>query len=466
MTNALFIFRHCSKKILRCVRRDLFKEDARCYCSVKDSDGAKAKGQNFRDVILRKWISPSEEEARSMESLFPNAKEVVEELFKPFSTVPTEANIFPDVKTTKLARLDLYRSKLQLVWPVKTEIVGVHTSMETSVHYAYLRACHFLRTMGLVCTGSERAQVLDRQSVAGFLEHLAGMQTPALNNSTNFNLIQSIHQREDDNVYWLSTLQVHWPLSFSVTSESTSLDLAAHRTFMQAAAKLKALGFLDINNKFKTGVLIGLHRYDKAQEEFVIRNFLNPDYELYVDASGMGMGGYLLANDTEQIHWISDSWSNEQHGYNLVDADSNVNEMYAVVTAIYTWKHKFEDKKVRCHSDNILAVNLVNHGIYAIKWKKENSRIAMLLDLYLTLQEMCEKYRITLVGTHLPGKDNMAADLLSRCHVDKFKEMVPTARMSPKKSKKLWFRKHLKRRETKPLSEPSPEESTPGDENS
>ncbi|WAR24990.1 hypothetical protein MAR_010694, partial [Mya arenaria] len=197
MTNALFIFRHCSKKILRCVRRDLFKEDARCYCSVKDSDGAKAKGQNFRDVILRKWISPSEEEARSMESLFPNAKE----------------------------------------------------------------------TMGLVCTGSERAQVLDRQSVAGFLEHLAGMQTPALNNSTNFNLIQSIHQREDDNVYWLSTLQVHWPLSFSVTSESTN-------------------------------------------------------YELYVDASGMGMGGYLLANDTEQIHWISDSWSNEQHGYNLVDADS------------------------------------------------------------------------------------------------------------------------------------------------
>ena len=83
--------------------------------------------------------------ARHMESLFPNAKEVVEELFQPFSTVPSEANIFPYVKTTKLARLDLYRSQLQLVWPVKTEIDGVHTDMETSVQYAYLRACHFLR---------------------------------------------------------------------------------------------------------------------------------------------------------------------------------------------------------------------------------------------------------------------------------------------------------------------------------
>ncbi|KAH3816108.1 hypothetical protein DPMN_117616 [Dreissena polymorpha] len=296
--------------------------------------------------------------------------------------------------------------------------------------------------MGLLQTTNSVPEVLNPSKLTGILEHLAGLQTPELHLSSNFRIINTLEMRQDEEVLWRCTLQVLWPVEFTVSSESQCLDMAYYQTCARAAIKLKALGCLNEDNTFKQGILLSLNKYSYLLEKLVPRTLINPDYELYVDASKQGMGGYLLSNSgDDDIRWMSDSWEQDQKGFKYSSTDVNMKEFYALLTAFHTWKHKFVDKKVLCYSDNRNAVNLVNHGIYSINLR--NSNINIYKDLYMKLMNVCERYRITLVSAYVPRENNHAADLLSRCDVDKFKELVPTANKHPKKTKKLWFIKNL-----------------------
>ena len=160
---------------------------------------------------------------------------------------------------------------------------------------------------------------------------------------------------------------------------------------------------------------------------------LHPDAEIYVDASRQGLGAYLLTSDDETIRWISEPWSETVY-FDPVKYSAFA-EFYALVTAIYTWKHKFVGKKVLCYSDCQNAVHLVNNGLYVVKKKRDPCTE----KLFLTLMSTCEKNKISLFAKHVKRVNNIPADLLSRSEVKSFQEIVPKAFRIPKKTKKLDF---------------------------
>lgn len=178
-----------------------------------------------------------------------------------------------------------------------------------------------------------------------------------------------------------------------------------------------------------------MEKYDHVGHLFKARDISNPDYEIYVDASGVGIGAYLLSNNDEKIRWLSDSWRQDMTKFSPVN-DMQLAEFYALVTAVFTWKHKFVGKKVMCYSDNHGVVQVINHGYYKSKITRNPKSFA---KLFMLLIDVCSKNDITFIAQHVPRLNNVAADLLSRCNVDEFKRMVPTAFKSPKKVKKLWF---------------------------
>lgn len=189
-------------------------------------------------------------------------------------------------------------------------------------------------------------------------------------------------------------------------------------------------------------------QYDPRNSEIHVRHLSDPDYEIFVDASAVGMGAYLISKDEERIRWISDRWIQSRIKFDP-RSDSNLCEFYALVTALYTWKHKFVDKKVLCYCDNLFVINAINSGVYTPKVSRRSRSYE---SLFMLAMKVCHKYNITVVGVHVPRLKNIAADLLSRCDVDSFKKIVPTAYENPKKSKKLWFcsfNSHLEEKDKK-----------------
>lgn len=195
------------------------------------------------------------------------------------------------------------------------------------------------------------------------------------------------------------------------------------------------LGFLDSANHLKQRTVFRV-KCSRA-EEYKLEDF-QPDAEIYVDASRVGMGAYLLTSEDDTIRWISDLWTDKL--YFDPHSNSTVAEFYALVTALYTWKHKFKDKKVLCYSDSLNTVNYVNNGLYLIRDARGQRRSdARLEKLFKTLSHTCSKNNITLYARHVHRVHNTAADLLSRNCVKSFQEIVPTAFHLPKKTKKLEF---------------------------
>lgn len=95
----------------------------------------------------------------------------------------------------------------------------------------------------------------------------------------------------------------------------------------------------------------------------------NPDYEVWVDASKVGYGAYLVSNvdgtgSSTQTRWLGEFWPNAIRDCYIVPKHfSSLTEFYALVSAIYTWKKKFEGRSVVVWSDSLHAVTLVNQGL-------------------------------------------------------------------------------------------------------
>lgn len=168
----------------------------------------------------------------------------------------------------------------------------------------------------------------------------------------------------------------------------------------------------------------------------ITREAFQPDFEIYVDASQVGFGAYLLTKEDSKVRWLADPWPSHFNTTDILPVfESTFFEFYALVSACYTWKHKFVGKKLLCWSDNTYAVTLVNKGLYLIPEKK----VKKYQKLYKIIYDMCQKYDITLTALHVHRIDNVAADLLSRSRVEEFREIIPQANEKSKKTKKLLF---------------------------
>lgn len=205
------------------------------------------------------------------------------------------------------------------------------------------------------------------------------------------------------------------------------------------------------NHLCQTRVINILRRTRKqgSMSSFPSLELFNPHYQIYSDASAYGFGAYLLNKDEKRVHWLSNTWSQHfpdspfirpRHKIKSMERgtsfqlDSFFCEFYSVVSACYTWKHKFIGKRVMVWTDNQHVAHLINRGVK--RDRRDHKRVE---KLYSILADACMKFSIKLCASHVHRTENVAADLLSRCDLDTFRILVPEAVPSMKKTKKLLF---------------------------
>ena len=54
-----------------------------------------------------------------------------------------------------------------------------------------------------------------------------------------FENVNTLETRKDKNDVWLSTIQLYWPVSFTVTAEAREMSLAFHEACLQTAMQFK-----------------------------------------------------------------------------------------------------------------------------------------------------------------------------------------------------------------------------------
>lgn len=165
----------------------------------------------------------------------------------------------------------------------------------------------------------------------------------------------------------------------------------------------------------------------------------DPDCIIHVDASKHGFGAYLKIKDENGVRWLTEQWPDDiKSKYFMSSYSSTFGELYALVTACYTWKHKFVNKRVLCYTDCLFSATLINRGIY---WSNcKFSKYQKLCNILLTTTQ---KYEIDFLACHLSRNYNVLADMLSRFCVEQFKEEVPEAHEKSKKTKHLLFSEPL-----------------------
>ncbi len=127
------------------------------------------------------------------------------------------------------------------------------------------------------------------------------------------------------------------------------------------------------------------------------------------DASGgWGCGAFTSTGEWFQLRWPA-SWA----GVHIT-----IKELVPVVLGLALWGQQWKGQTVRCLCDNAAVVADLNSG------RSKDERVMHLLRaLFLVVA----KHSIYVVGEHIPGVDNGAADALSRDRLPVFLQMVPEA---------------------------------------
>ncbi|XP_041347587.1 uncharacterized protein LOC121367469 [Gigantopelta aegis] len=395
--------------------------------------------------VFRVLEVPSATEASMLKRKFENPRQIIHKLLQP---LVTHGGI-PEPFVKYLAKLNgqYWKARLQVKWPYDMMFTGVHKSITVAEENAYLQACQLYSYVGLIYEDSHTKQTapVTEQFILKMLDVLyqqSGIYTAE--HLTSYR-ITTTRVHVDDDLVWHAELQVPWPHPVIVTSTAPTMRAAQYSVCLQTWIKLKFFRLLTGNNLLNVQKLPRLsERLAKQQSAVPLsKEEFDPDYELFVDSSRVGFGAYLLAQGEDKVRWLSDFWPDHFNEETVMLPEpkfySSFYEYYALVAACYTWKHKFVNKKVLCWSDNMMAVGMVNMNPYLINsiTMKPNGK------LYRIMVQMCLKYNIRLQALHLNREENTAADMLSRVHVEKFREVFPEADEKSKKIKKLLFWKPI-----------------------
>lgn len=354
-------------------------------------------------------------------------------------------NIMVNIDPMQLPTIDieprlggrLWRACIKFTWPVAFQVVGESTEQTRARHYAYLEACKMFQNLGLL---SSTGQLLDWKSqLENMIEEVMGKLK--LRSTLHYSTFQEVTKAK---IVWASKLEFFYPFPMSVVGHGVTKCSAETAAAALAFVKLKSMKTLDKNNSSLDSIP-SIHLFLKPSRNFISYEssavqFI-PDYEIWVDASKIGYGAYLVTNTkeerTERIRWLKELWPNKIRDLYVVPKHfSSLTEFYALVCAIYTWKKKFEGRSVLIWSDCSYAVTLVNQGLLVNLKAVQNHKY---LKLFKILQETCLRYSIDLHCKHIKRMHNQAADSLSKLQMEKFFAMVPNASMKAKKSKKLLF---------------------------
>jgi hypothetical protein len=125
-------------------------------------------------------------------------------------------------------------------------------------------------------------------------------------------------------------------------------------------------------------------------------------WHLYTDAAASIGYGALLDRKWFCGAW-SDPWWSRQNIMLL--------ELYPIWAGLQLWASVFQDCQVVLHTDNEALVSVLAKGSSKLHYAN-----AMLRDICLLSMRM----NVTLLPEHVPGRDNILADLLSCLQVQKF----------------------------------------------
>ena len=127
------------------------------------------------------------------------------------------------------------------------------------------------------------------------------------------------------------------------------------------------------------------------------------------DASGSwGCGAYSSSGEWFQFEWPA-FW---------LDRHITIKELLPIVLGVAIWGSQWSGLSVRCHCDNAAVVAIIN---------SETSKDERAMHLMRCLFFFLAKFKVTLVGEHIPGKHNQVADALSCNDHLSFLSQVPTA---------------------------------------
>ena len=138
----------------------------------------------------------------------------------------------------------------------------------------------------------------------------------------------------------------------------------------------------------------------------------NATLSLFTDASGtLGYGAVFGS------HWFYGAWSKEWHGLNIT-----LLELYPIVLAVKLWANHFSNQCIEFHTDNQALVAIIN---------AQSSPQPTIMFLVRDLVLQCLYHNIQFRAVHVPGKENILADLLSRLQVRDFKQRALHADACP-----------------------------------
>jgi hypothetical protein len=128
------------------------------------------------------------------------------------------------------------------------------------------------------------------------------------------------------------------------------------------------------------------------------------------DASGRrGCGAFTEKGEWFQFCWPA-SWAN---------VHITVKELLPIVVACAVWGHQWRGATVQCLCDNAAVVAIV---------KSDTSRDSLVMHLMRCLFFFTASHHLLLLPQHLPGKENTAADHLSRDALPLFLQIIPHAK--------------------------------------
>ncbi len=134
-----------------------------------------------------------------------------------------------------------------------------------------------------------------------------------------------------------------------------------------------------------------------------------PTVTVTSDASGnWGCGAFLASGEWFQCEWQG-VWE---------DVHITAKELLPIVIACALWGADWRGKTVKCLCDNAAVVAIIRSG---------RSKHAVVMHLMRSLSLFAAVHGVALVAEHLPGKQNEAADALSRGNLSLFFRQVPTA---------------------------------------
>lgn len=140
----------------------------------------------------------------------------------------------------------------------------------------------------------------------------------------------------------------------------------------------------------------------------------NESIQLFTDSAGgknRGIGIYF------QGKFAHGRWPSEW-AENGILTDITFLELFPVFIAVCIWGAILRNKKIMFNIDNLSVVHIINK-----KSSKSPRVMAVLRRLVLaTLQ-----FNILIKAQHIPGKVNKIADALSRCDLQRFRNLCPAA---------------------------------------